>query len=88
MLPHGLFAKASPSPLAPSSRERDQSCSGREAGWGGFGWVREPSRLGSWRPESAGGQAGRAQSLQDWGGDGAGMFLPPRPGTCPPHPGS
>ena len=35
MLPHGLFAKASPSPLAPSSREREQSHSGGEAGWGG-----------------------------------------------------
>lgn len=45
-------------------------------------------RLGSGRPESAGRQAGRAQSSHAWGGDGAGMFLPHRPGPCPPRPGS
>lgn len=54
--------------------------------WGGGGLGTR--RLGSGRPESAGRQAGRAQSSHAWGGDGAGMFLPHRPGPCPPRPGS
>lgn len=57
MLPHGLFAKASPSPL-PYREGAEPQWWGSRLGWVGV-WVREPSRLGSWRPESAGG-AGRA----------------------------
>lgn len=43
MLPHGLFAKASPSPLAPSSREREQSPAvvGKQVG---VGWVGEGAK--------------------------------------------
>lgn len=40
------------------------------------------SRLGSWRPESAARQAGRAQSLHAWG-DGAGMFFQPEAWALP-----
>ena len=88
MFPHGLFARAHHL-LLPQTAEGGTRAAvvGKQVGVG-WGWVREPSWLGSWRPESAGRQAGRAQSSQAWGGDGAGMFLPPRPGPCPPHSGS